>query len=108
MRARQTEMFTVDPDDPNVRWLERLLLDERGWLTAAKIVARSGDQLNDRQIRQLASASPNIISGQRGYRHVDHSAIEELHHASAWLISQGKVMIKRGIRIKRRAHEKIR
>jgi hypothetical protein len=99
-------LFKPPTTDPNVDWLSSLLLAKRGWLTAAEIIAASGSELNDRAVRALASlASPDVISGQRGYRHIQHATAEEINHAAAWLESQGAAMIDRACAIRRRAHQ---
>jgi hypothetical protein len=61
-------------------------------------------RVKDRDIRQLASESPNIISGQRGYKHVAHATAEEINHAANWLESQAKKMSDRAGAIRRTAH----
>lgn len=103
----QRELFTAAPDDPNVTWLEDLLLGAKCWMTAADIAQTTVGRVTDRDIRALASASEWIISGQKGYKHLEHASPEESAHAKNWLISQGKLMIKRGLRIGRNAHKRI-
>lgn len=98
-------LFRTTPADPNVQWLESILDERRGWLTAREIAAASGDRVDDRQVRALAAASPSIISGQRGYRHLRHASAEEIDHAASWLESQARAMLDRSVRIRRRAHE---
>jgi hypothetical protein len=95
------------PEDANVRWLENLLCEAKDWKTAAEIAEAASGRVSDRDIRALASASAWIISGQKGYKHLEHSTPEESAHAKNWLISQGKLMIKRGLRIGRNAHRRI-
>jgi hypothetical protein len=103
----QRDLFTFSPGDPNVVWLENLLLGAQCWMTAADIAQSAMGRVGDRDIRALASASEWIISGQKGYKHIEHASPEENAHASDWLISQGKCMIKRGCRIRRNAHRRI-
>ncbi|MBK8255601.1 MAG: hypothetical protein IPK82_23425 [Polyangiaceae bacterium] len=95
------------PANTDVRWLEHLLQGAHCWLTAKDIAQTSMGRVGDRDLRALASASAWIISGQKGYKHVAHATTEEITHASNWLVSQGKLMIKRGLRIKRNAHRRI-
>ncbi len=78
-----------------------------GWLTAKEIIRLGLGHLHDRDVRELASASGWIVSGQRGYKHMHHATTEEVDHAAAWLVSQGKKMIKRGMLLRRNAHKKI-
>lgn len=95
------------PQTPDVRWLEALLLGANCWMSARDIELTTGGQVNDRNARKLASVSEVIISGDKGYKHADHATPEELAHSSNRLISQGKQMIKRGLRIRRYAHRRI-
>jgi len=85
-------------------WLEKLLLTGGGWMTARDIMLTTKGRVIDRDIRELASESKMIISGQRGYKHVAHATTEEINHCSNWLTSQGKKMIRRGIALRRQAH----
>jgi hypothetical protein len=54
------------------------------------------------------SSAGEIISGQKGYKLSAEATIDEIDHAANWLISQGKKMLKRGIAIRRKAHQKIK
>jgi hypothetical protein len=103
----QLELAPAPPADPNIRWLETLLRDAHGWLTCVQIVAASGQRLTDRGVRELASASEWIISGQRGYRHMESASPDEIHHAAGWLESQAKKMSERACAIRRNAHRRI-
>src|SRR5690242_18468382 len=91
--------FQAAPDDVNVRWLEDLLEGAKCWMTAKDIMLTTNGKLLDREVRELASASKWIISGQKGYRHVKHSSPEEVAHAANWLESQAKKMSDRAGRI---------
>jgi hypothetical protein len=102
-------LFQPVPDDPNVRWFVGFLRDHRDWIRARELVAlieqRAGRVVDDRQIRLWAEAAgPDIISGQRGYRHADHATIEESRRFVAWLESQAKKMIARAETFRRRLH----
>ena len=106
----QPDLFTppsATAGTPSVEasWLERLLLEGKCWMTARDIMLTSTGSVLDRDIRQIASESTKIISGQKGYKHIAHASMEEIDHASNWLISQGKKMIKRGIATRRYAHQ---
>lgn len=58
-----------------------------------------------RRLRELAELSAGqILSGQAGYKLTSACTHEEAHHAAAWLISQGKLMIRRGIATRRVWH----
>lgn len=104
-RDPQLGLFESRPEDANVAWLETLLKGGHYWMTARDIMQTCGGRLHDRDVRELASASKWIISGQRGYKHIEHATAEESAHAANWLISQGKKMIKRGIAIRQNAHK---
>lgn len=93
-------------------WRERMenplvsTLRGRGWTSAKMLSALMG--ADERTIRQLAELSKaEVISGQRGYKLLCEGTVDEINHASAWLISQGKKMIRRGIEIQRRGHERL-
>lgn len=106
-REPQLGLFELTPADVNVGWLEGLLRADGGWLTASEISGLTLGQVGDRDLRSMASASEWIITGQKGYKHIEHASPEENAHAANWLISQGKTMIKRGLRIRRNAHRRI-
>ena len=100
--------ISVPPPDPDVRWLEQLLKGANCWLTARDILLTAGGtQLNDRIVRGLASASAWIISGQKGYKHLEHATPEEIAHCTHWLESQAKRMSDRAGAIRRNAHGRI-
>lgn len=79
-------------------------LKDTGWVYARQL--RDRYDYNERTLRAIANASEGrILSGQKGYRLLDgDTTIEEVEHASSWLISQGKEMIRRGNAINRRYH----
>ena len=76
----------------------------KGWVKASQIDDEI--DISDRRMRRIAERSDGrILSGQKGYRFFDGSTpIEEADHAAAWLISQGRTMIRRGVAIRRRFH----
>lgn len=85
-------------------WLE----ENPGFHTAA--ILTQALNLTDRKIRQLAQASDGLIvsgPGSPGYCHLHHCPTEILHHISRTLLSQGKSMIRRSIRIRHQAHATI-
>lgn len=81
-----------------------------GWHTCTELFQlmpqlRHGEA-GKRIIRAMAEASGGaIISGQLGYKATVHATPEEIHHATAWLESQGCKMIARAQAIKRKAHQ---
>lgn len=90
-----------------IRRLEFWLEDNPGWHTASVIRIATG--IDERSVRSTASASDVIISGpgSPGYCHARHCPPEEIARIAAKLESQGKAMIARAIRIRRRAHRTI-
>jgi len=103
---RRRRVLCHEPD-ADVEWLEHLLQMGRDWQTAAEILAailRPPTDDNKRWLRDLASRSEWILSGQLGYKNLEHATAEEIDHAANWLISQGKKMIRRGIALRRNAH----
>jgi hypothetical protein len=99
-------LFRPLPDDPNIQWLLDTLDRARSWMTAAALRQASGDRLDDRHIRALAAAAaPNLVSGQRGYRHIRHATTEEINRAADWLESQAREMLKRSQSLRRRHHQ---
>jgi hypothetical protein len=96
------------PPDPAVADLVTLLSDEPGWITAAQLLVKAQwpvTDANKRKLRDLASQSNGqIISGQRGYRHIRHATIEEIEHAANWLQHQAKEMDQRAYEIRRQRH----
>lgn len=106
----QPELFTARPDDAGVKWLEECLCRYGRWMPAAELlplVGRPADEAGKRWLRQLAHASEWILSGQRGYKHLDHSTAEELDHAAAWLESQARQMTVRALALRRNGHRRI-
>ena len=104
--------FTAPPPPIMAGEVESLLLyllNNPGFHTAREIAQSHG--LSDRKIRQLAEAANGLIvsgPGSPGYCHLNHCPIEKSSHISATLISQGKAMIQRGMKIRRIAHTLIR
>jgi hypothetical protein len=89
---------------------EELLRRAGGWLLASQILIRCGlpiGEVNKRRLRALAARSQLILSGQRGYCHLDHASVEELHHAAAWMESQARQMQRRAIHLRQAAHRMI-
>lgn len=81
------------------------LLRGRGWMTMREI-ASEHPGWSDRHIRAIASESGGrIVSGQHGYKLTLECTPEEVHHATAWLRSQARVMTDRAIAIARLFHE---
>ena len=100
MTMDQLGLFAASDDDPRIAELLRIL-DRRGWLSAAQIGQATG--WTDRTVRQIASASPKILSypGSPGYKLTAQATAEERDAAVGHLHSQGRRMIERAIAISR-------
>lgn len=110
LRDPQLGLFEARATDASVIWLETYLKCHAKWIKAGDLLrwhGRPDDDTQKRLIRELAAASEWIISGQMGYKHIEHATPEENAHAANWLISQGKKMIKRGLVIRRNAHKRL-
>lgn len=107
MKVENLELdFSHRPPQVSVDQVEALCayLVGKGWVKAPQIEAET--EISDRRLRRLAEKSDGrILSGQKGYRLFDATVpIAEIDHAANWLISQGKMMIRRGVAIRRRYH----
>lgn len=102
---QQPELFTPRPPAGEMNWLEKLLFERKGWMTARAIQLATQGSAIDRDIRQVASDSCKIISGQKGYKHLAHATAEEVNHAANWLESQAKKMSERACALRREAHK---
>lgn len=104
--------FTPRPAPPEIGEVEVLLAflaANRGFHTAAAL--SKALNLSDRKIRQLAEAADGLVisgPGSPGYCHLYHCDTKTLGHITATMISQGKAMIRRGIRTRNRARALIR
>ena len=107
MDSAQLQFFESAKPDPNIEWMEQTLRHYGEWMTAADLIIASANRFNDRQIRSFAAASDHVISGQLGYRHIDHSTVDEIHHCAAGLDSQAKKMSDRAAKLRRNAHTKL-
>ena len=103
----QLSLFESATDDKNLRWLEHWLRASGQWWTAAELRKVIEDRLTDRDLRSLASASEWIISGQKGYRHLEAATLEEIDHAAAWMESQAGKMARRATLWRHAAHRRI-
>jgi hypothetical protein len=91
-------------------WLEYYLREHGGWHTAAMVLmagCREVTESNKRWIRELASGSAWVLSGQKGYCHLRHAKPEEISHAAAWLEHQAREMGERAARLRRAGHRLI-
>lgn len=98
------ELFPPPPPEINVQWLENLLNGHGGWATARDIQLSTHGKVNDRELRKLAGLSLLIVSGDKGYKFLEHATVEEIDHAASRLESQGRKMIERSIAIRRNGH----
>jgi hypothetical protein len=92
--------------------MEEILKTHPRWVNAAELLqlcGRTNTEDGKRLLRKLASASDWIVSGpgSPGYKHASHCTQDELAHYKNALISQGKDMIQRGLKIGKMAHRLI-
>lgn len=112
MNQQQELDYTAPPPSPEIAEVEILLAHlsaHPGFHTAATLAKALN--LSDRKIRQLAEAADGLIvsgPGSPGYCHLYHCDAKTLGHIAEKLISQGKAMIRRAIRTRKRAHHLIR
>lgn len=108
MITKQPELsFPMPENAPDAAWLEGELYRRGGWMFAADICRLAGmDDSEDskRWVRKLASESRQIISGQRGYRHIRRATPDEIHHCRNALRSQARELLRRYISIGQQAH----
>jgi hypothetical protein len=101
--------FTSPVEIPEVERLLAWLSANPGFHTAAEIAKALS--LTDRKVRQLAESADGLIvsgPGSPGYCHLYHCPTQQIDHIAEKLISQGKAMIRRALRTRRRAHAIIR
>lgn len=101
----QLPLLPTPPAPTSLPWLVGWLFDNPGWHLAPEIEAACDQRLGERQIRALAAGSDSIISGHRGYRHLERASAEEIRHFLAGLESRCTELTARAIRIRRRAHQ---
>lgn len=110
MTGMQVELFQEPRHvaDQDVRWLEGACHLGKDWMTAAELLGlllRPATDDGRRWIRELASKSERIISGQKGYKHIERATAEEINHACNWMESQAKKMGERASALRRNAHK---
>lgn len=96
-------VFAAAPEDANVLELERILADYQGWMSSSLIGSHTG--WNSDKVNALARVSSEIISGQRGYKHLRHATSDEQTHFFNGLISRARELANRAARVRRRAHQ---
>lgn len=84
------------------------VLRGRGWMTARQITGHEETDWDERTLRNVAAASQGtILSGQAGYKLTVECTPEEVHHATAWLRSQARLMTSRSLKIARTFHQAV-
>lgn len=91
-------------EDPVRDWIEGWLRDHSGWHGRPELVAASSGRLHDRMIRAAMSRSARVVSGQQGYKHLDHATPEEVHAFLADLMSRIRALGRRYQAVRRQAH----
>lgn len=101
-------LVLIDKEHHDVPRLVALLHARADWVHAALILDHwqvPETEHNKRFIRALAAAAePDIISGQRGYKHIDHATRDEVMHFAASMRSQMSKMDTRVSAVLRRFH----
>lgn len=93
------------PADGGVEKL-RSALKFGAWATARNLALATG--LDDRELRIIAEHHEGeFITGNGGYKLAALATAEEIAACADRLLSQGKKMIRRAIRIRRAAHERL-
>lgn len=95
MSGTQIELGQPSAEQHDIRWLETTLNLAACWLHADELITARGETVSyatKRWIRQLASESEWIISGNDGYKHVAHATDEEIAHFVNRMQSQIVVM----------------
>lgn len=102
-------LFLVKPGHGGVEKLIEALKTHGDWWHAAQILEEwqmPNTDHNRRYLRALAeAASPELLSGQRGYKWIGHATAEEVNHAAGWLEAQARKMAERACSYRRRAHQ---
>lgn len=81
-------------------------LSWNGWRTRRHLTRHFG--IRERQVRLLAErAGTEVVRGPKGFAHIEHVDADEARHCAEIAISQGKKMIRWGLGIKRRLHQRI-
>ena len=81
-------------------------LSWNGWRTRRHLVEKFG--ISERQVRLLAErAGADVVRGPKGFAHFEHVEVDEARHCAEIAISQGKKMIRWGLALKRKLHQRI-
>lgn len=77
-----------------------------GWRTRRQLTEIFG--ISEREVRLLAEhAGMEVVRGPRGFAHIENVPADEARHCAEIAISQGKKMIRWGLGIKRKLHQRI-
>lgn len=100
-------LFLIKRENANVQWLIETL-KARGWMTRKEILRYAGFAVtphNERWVRALVEAAgADIVKGQQGFNHISNCKFDEITHAANQAISQGRLMVHYGIKLRKRAH----
>jgi len=98
----QLDLFdrpTADSANPELEWFLQILKSSSTWMTATAIITRMPGwpicENSKRALRRLASKTPQVISGDLGYRHLDSATAAEIEHFAGRLRSQARLMLER-------------
>ena len=108
----QQQLNFATPPSPalgEVEILTAYLFNNPGFHTAKQLAVSL--TYTDRKVRQLAEQADGLIvsgPGSPGYCHLHHCDSKTIGHIADTLRSQAKQMLRRSIRIRKRAHALIR
>jgi hypothetical protein len=99
-----------EPELKDVGWLQDTLKQAGTWMTADEILAtlQIAGETHKRWLRSLATESEWLISGQKGYLHLENATLDEVNHFAAAMRSQAKLMDERAGKLLVNAHKIIK
>jgi hypothetical protein len=104
----QLPLAAAPAPDGRVLELVEFLHHHGDWVRAAKLcwlVGEANTESGRRRVRALAeAAAPDVISGQRGYKHVEWATADETARFIGWTESQARKMTARAEAVRRRMH----
>jgi hypothetical protein len=104
----QPPLAAAPAPDGRVLLLSAFLYGYKDWVCAGKLCLVLGEPNTEsgrRRVRGLAeAAAPDVISGQRGYKHVEWATADEVAHFISWTESQARKMTARAEAVRRRMH----
>jgi hypothetical protein len=103
--TEQLELYAPQPTSNDV---EKLLgvLTIHGWTTRKQLAAILS--WNPRTIRAVAElAGPDVVRGPKGFNTFQKASTDEIKECAEIAMSQGRKMMRYGLRLKKRLHARI-